>query len=439
MSEVALVSWPRPYGCDWNRPDVASGEFEFESRRRVWFKSWAIPSTQGRWNLSTFNSFVIMKTNSDTTPTLYIGLDVHKEKTSVAIANPGSQAEVYHYGEVATSQVALDRLIRRIAKTRGVPLPQISVCYEAGGCGMWIARMFLKMKVVCTVVAPSLIPTKTGDRVKTDKKDAIKLARLLRAGELVSVFVPNETDEAVRDLCRARVDAVDDRRRVKTRLLALLRRLGFNYSGKTTWTDAHKRYLRDLPLPFAAHRVILEELINQIDQLDARIERYEQHMEHLYQDWGQRPIVDAIMGLRGFQIIAAMMIVSEVGDFIRFTHPKQLMSYLGLTPGEDSSGGKIKRNGITKCGNSHARWIMVECATHYGKEPRIGSALSHRQKGLSQWVKEKSWTAQNRLYLRFSNLRKRLMQHNKIKVAVARELCGVIWEIGYKLQSGVAK
>jgi len=183
-----------------------------------------------------------MKPKSDTTPALYIGLDVHKEKTSVAIADADPKGEVRSYGEVNTTQVALERLIRRIAKAHKVPVSRISVCYEAGGCGMWIARLFARMQVHCTVVAPSLIPTKAGDHVKTDKKDAIKLARLHRAGELVSVFVPDETDEAIRDLCRARVDAIDDRRRAKTRLLGMLRRLGFNYTGKTTWNDANKRY-----------------------------------------------------------------------------------------------------------------------------------------------------------------------------------------------------
>lgn len=380
-----------------------------------------------------------MKTNSDTTPKLYIGLDVHKEKTSVAIAEPGANGEIRHQGEVATTQVAIERLIKRTAKTHKIPVSRISVCYEAGGCGMWIARLFLKMKVPCTVVAPSLIPTKAGDHVKTDKKDAIKLARLLRAGELVSVFVPDETDEAIRDLCRARVDAVDDRRRAKTRLLALLRRLGFNYSGKTTWNDAHKRYLKELRMPFAAHRVIVEEFIGQIDQLDERIARYESHMEQLCENWCRKPIVDAMMGLKGFQMISAMMVVSEIGDFVRFTHPRQLMSYLGLTPGEYTSAGKSNRTGISKCGNSHARWILIESATHYGKEPRVGAQLSRRQEGLSRWVRGKSWAAQNRLYLRTSSLRKRLMHHNKIKCAVARELVGVVWEIGFKLQSGVEK
>ena len=380
-----------------------------------------------------------MKTNSDTTPKLYIGLDVHKEKTSVAVADPGAKGEIRHHGEIATTQVAIDRMIRKIAKARDIPVSRIAVCYEAGGCGMWIARLFLKMKVRCTVVAPSLIPTKAGDHVKTDKKDAIKLARLLRAGELVSVFVPDETDEAIRDLCRARVDAVDDRRRAKTRLLALLRRLGFNYTGKTTWNEAHKRYLRELSVPFAAHRVIIEELIGQIDHLDERIARYEKHMEELCEGWCRKPIIDAMMGLKGFQLISAMMVVSEIGDFVRFTHPRQLMSYLGLTPGEYSSGGKTSRTGISKCGNSHARWILVESATHYSKEPRVGAQLSRRQEGLSRWVKERSWAAQNRLYLRSTNLRKRMLHHNKIKVALARELVGVVWEIGFKLQSGTAK
>ena len=292
------------------------------------------------------------------------------EKTSIAIADPGSKGEVRLHSEVATTQVALDRAIRRIAKSKNISVSQISICYEAGGCGMWIARMFMKMKAPCTVIAPSLIPIKSGDHVKTDKKDAIKLAR---------------------------VDAIDDHRRAKTRLLALLRRLGFNYSGKTTWTDAHRRYLRALSLPFPAHGVILEELIGQIDQLEARIARYESHMEHLYADWRHKPIVDAVMGLKGFQMIAAMMIVSEVGDFVRFTHPKQLMSYLGLTPGEYSSGGKSKRTGITKCGNSHARWILVECSTHYSKEAKISAHLSKRQENLPRWIREISWTAQNRL------------------------------------------
>ena len=376
-----------------------------------------------------------MKTNSDTTTKLYIGFDVHKEKTTIAIAEPGATGEIRSYGEVATSQVAFERTLRKLAKARGVAMGEIHVCYEAGGCGMWIARMLVRLKVRCTVVAPSLIPSKAGDQVKTDKRDAIKLVRLLRAGELTAVHIPDETDEAIRDLCRARVDAMDDLRRAKNRLLAMLRRLGFRYTGKTHWTEAHKRYLRDLRLPFACHRVIMEELVGQIDQLVARIERLEGHMELMCAEWVKKPVVEAIMTLRGFRIIAAMTVVSEIGDFVRFTHPTQLMSYLGLTPGEYSSGGKRKQGSITKCGNSHLRWMLVECATHYKAEPRVSSALSMRQEGQPRWLKEISWKAQNRLHLRFTKLRQRLMHHNKIKVTVARELAGVLWEIGVKMQT----
>lgn len=376
-----------------------------------------------------------MKTNSDTTTKLYVGLDVHKEQTSIALADPGSKGEIRSYGSVATSQIMLERVVRRIAKAHKIGLAELHVCYEAGGCGMWIARMFVRLKVPCTVVAPSLIPSKAGDQVKTDKKDAIKLARLLRAGELVSVHIPDETDEAIRDLCRARVDAMDDLRRAKNRLLAMLRRLGFRYTGKTHWTEAHKRYLRNLRLPFACHRIIMEELIGQIDQLVARIERLEGHMELMCAEWVKKPVVEAIMTLRGFRIIAAMTVVSEIGDFVRFTHPRQLMSYLGLTPGEHTSGGKRKQGSITKCGNSHLRWMLVECATHYQAVPRVSSALSMRQEGQPRWLKEISWKAQNRLHLRFTKLRQRLMHHNKIKVTVARELAGVLWEIGVKMQT----
>ena len=300
---------------------------------------------------------------------------------------------------------------------------------------MWIARRLTQLKIPCTVVAPSLIPIKAGDQVKTDKKDAIKLARLLRAGELVSVHIPNETDEAIRDLCRARVDACDDLRRTKTRLLAMLRRLGFHYEGRTHWTEAHRRFLRELKLPFAAHRIIMEEFIGHVTQIEERIARIDTHMELLYGDWARKPLVDSIMALKGFRLIASMMIVSEVGDFVRFSHPKQLMSYLGLTPGEYSSGNRQRRCGITKCGNSHARWMLVECAIHYRRDPKVSRDLSIRQEGQPLWVKEISWKAQNRLHARFVKLQQRLMNHNKIKVAIARELTAFIWEIGTKLQT----
>lgn len=380
-----------------------------------------------------------MNTNSDTTPKLYIGLDVHKEQTSVAIAEASPQGEVRSHGSILTCQPSIEKLLRRIAKAHSLTLAELHVCYEAGGCGMWIARKLQQLKVPCTVVAPSLIPSKAGDQVKTDKKDAIKLARLLRAGELTAVHVPDESDEAIRDLCRARVDAVDDLRRAKNRLQGLLRRLGHRYTGGATWSEAHMRYLRGLKLPYSSHNIILEEIIQQIGELQERITRIESQMELQCAIWTRKPLVDAIMALRGFKTIASMMVVSEIGDFVRFTHPKQLMSYLGLTPGEYSSGGKQKQSSITKCGNSHLRWIMVECATHYRFDPKVTANLSKRQEGQPRWVKDISWKAQNRLHARYKTLQKRIMHYNKIKVSIARELTGVIWEIGFKMQSTPAQ
>jgi transposase len=380
-----------------------------------------------------------MKTNADTAPALYLGLDVHKEQTTVAIADPGPEGEVRHHGSVATTHTALERVVRRIAKARKIAPGDIQVCYEAGGCGMWIARHFEKIGVPCTVIAPSLIPSQSGDKVKTDKKDARKLARLHRAGELTAVRVPDETDEAIRDLCRARVDAHDDLRRARTRVLALLRRLGIHYPGKTHWTGMHWRFMRNLKLEFPAHRVILEEGLLQIEQLLERIERLDTHMELLCESWANKPVVDALMTFRGFKIVAAMMVVSEIGDFVRFTHPRQLMSYLGLVPGEYSSGGKQNQTGITKCGNAHARWILIECATHYRVQPRVSHAMAERQKGKPRWIKEIAWRAQNRLHSRFRTLKGRLMHHNKVKVAVARELTAFIWELGVKIQTNTAR
>jgi len=366
---------------------------------------------------------------------LYIGLDVHKEKTSVAIARPGANGEITYHGSIATSLITLERSLRRIAKSHNRTMQDLRVTYEAGGCGMWIARRLAQLKVPCLVAAPSLIARPPGDPVKTDRKDAEMLARLLRSGDLTAVRVPDETDEAIRDLCRARVDAIDDLRRTRTRLLGMLRRLGHNYNGRTHWTQKHRNYLRELSLPFAAHRVILEEQLMQIDQHEERIARIEQNMLGLLDAWRHKDLVAALMGFKGFKHIAAMVIVPEIGDFTRFAHPRKLVKYLGLNCREYSTGSREIKMGITKCGNPHARWILVEEAVHYKPAPKVSRQLGNRQQGLPRWVKELSWKAQNRLHHRFKALASRRMQHNKIKVAVARELAMFIWELGVRMQS----
>lgn len=380
-----------------------------------------------------------MKPKSSAPGKLYIGLDVHQAETVIATLEPDRDAEPQHYGSIATTQYAIERFMRRIAKSQGRELKDLHVCYEASGCGFWIARRLEQMGVLCDVIAPSLIPTKSGDKVKTDKRDAMKLAKNLRSNDLVAVNIPDSTDEAIRDLCRARTDAVDDLRRAKTRLLALLRRLGYNYDGKTHWTEAHKRYLRHLTLPDAAHNIVLEDNIKLVDDHTERIARLETAMLTLLEDWQRKPLVEAMMAFKGFKLVAAMVTVSEIGTFSRFEHPKKLMAYLGLVPTENSSSTKTRRGGITKCGNPHARWILIEQATHYRVPPKVSAALSKRQVGQAAWVKALSWSTQMRLSHRFKMLAKRQLHHNKIKVSVARELVGFLWELGTKIESGYSK
>lgn len=376
-----------------------------------------------------------MKTNSDTPRTIYIGLDVHKEKTSIALLEASRDAEPRYYGEINTSQHALERAMRRIAKQQDRGLSDLHVCYEASGCGFWIARRLIAMGVRCDVIAPSLIPTRSGDRVKTDKRDALKLAKSLRANDLVPVNIPDSVDEAVRDLCRGRTDAVDDLRRARARLLALLRRLGYNYDGKTHWSQAHMNYLRGLKMPDPAHNIVLEDNLTLIAFHLARIEKIEAEMLNLLTGWQRRPLVEAMMAFKGFKLIAAMVTVSEIGTFSRFEHPKKLMAFLGLVPSENSSGGKRRQGGISKSGNPHARWILIEQATHYRFPPKVSEQLSRRQAGQDRWILELSWSTQLRLNTRFKTLAKRKVHHNKTKVAVARELCAFLWELGTRIES----
>jgi transposase len=283
--------------------------------------------------------------------------------------------------------------------------------------------------VECDVVAPSLTPTRSGDRVKTDKRDARKLARLLRAGELTAVYVPETTDEAMRDLCRARTDAVDDRRRSRHRLKGFLLRHGYRYQGKSSWSAAHERYLRELVLPHPAMKAILEEYLMAIAAAGERIERCEAAMRELLATWRLEPAVRALMAMKGFQTVAAMILVSELGEIHRFAHPRRVMAYLGLIPTENTSSDKRRQGHITKCGNAHARWLLVECAQHYATSPKVSAHLSRRQQGQSEQVRAISWRAQHRLHRRYIALLSRRLQRNKAMVAIARELCGFIWEL----------
>jgi len=361
------------------------------------------------------------------TITLYLGLDVHKDSITIAIAEPGSKGEIRVFGTITNDIDRLDKALAHIRKAH--PGAILETAYEAGPCGFVIARRLKQLDVPCLVAAPSLIPKQPGSPFKTDKRDARAIARLLRAGELTAVYVPEATDEAIRDLCRARTDAVDDQRRCRHRLKAFLLRHGHRYQGKANWSQPHMRYLRELVLPHPAMKAILEEYLQGIDAAHNRVERIEASMLALLETWRLKPAVKALMAFRGFQLVAAMITVSELGDIHRFEHPRQLMTYLGLVPTEFSSGPRQRLGAISRCGNGHQRWLLTECAEHYAMPPKVSKELSRRQEGQPESVRALSWKAQNRLHLRFIKLLGRRLQRNKAKVAIARELCGFIWAL----------
>lgn len=358
---------------------------------------------------------------------LYIGLDVHKDSITIAIAPAGRSSEVRLYGTITHDLHALERALSRIRQAH--PGARLEVTYEAGPCGFGLARRLEQLSIPCLVAAPSLIPKQPGAPFKTDKRDARALARLLRAGELTAVYVPEPTDEAIRDLCRARTDAIDDLRRGRLRLKSFLLRHGYRYQGKANWSQAHMRYLRELVLPHPAMKAILEEYLQGIDAAQERVGRLEGAMQTLLEGWRLKPAVAALMAFRGFQVVAAMILVSELGDIHRFAHPRQLMTYLGLVSTEHSSGPRQRLGRISRCGNGHARWLVVECAEHYVLPPKVSKELARRQEGQPAHVRDLSWKAQNRLHLRFNRLLARRLPRNKAKVAVGRELCGFVWAL----------
>lgn len=361
---------------------------------------------------------------------LYCGTDAHKDSNVIGLAFAGPDKPIL-YGKVSADLNRFLTALRKIQKQYDLKKEDIQLCYEAGPTGFVLARRLIKLGYDCIVVAPSKIPSKSGDRVKTDRRDAVKLARLLRAGELDGINIPPVEDEVIRDVCRGRTDAVNTLARTKKQLMSFLLRNGYRYTGKSHWTEAHMRYLRELVLAEPTQKIVLEEYLQRIDFAKQQVERIEEQMRHLLQTWSRRPLVEALMGFRGFQQTAAMVIISEIGDFKRFDHPKKLMAYLGLTPSEDSSGGRRKQGSITKCGNSHARWMLVESAEHYRRPPKISKALSVRQEKLSREVRAISWRTQNRLNKRWVKLIFRGMHPNKIRVAVARELSSYIWDLAH--------
>ena len=363
----------------------------------------------------------------------YIGLDVHKDSIAIAYTQEGSRQEATFHGSCGGTNLAAERALRALAKKLKVKLQDLKVCYEAGPTGFVLARRLNQLKVQCVVMSPSRTERKPNERIKTDKRDAKKIAKLFRNGDITEVRIPPALDEAVRDLCRARTDASDDLSRVKQRLNSFLLRNGYRYDQKTKWTDAHMRYLRHLTLPDPTQALVLEGYLQTIDGCLERVQGFEEKLKQVLIDWEWRPVVEALMACKGFQEVAAMTIISELGDLRRFESPRPLMAFLGLVPGEESTGGKRRQGSITKCGNGHARWMLCESAQAYRREPKISAQLSKRQDGQPHEVKALSWRMQKRLSKRYRHLRARGIRDSKCIVAIARELCAFIWELQNKL------
>lgn len=364
--------------------------------------------------------------------TYYIGLDAHKESIAIAYALGGSRSKAVHHGGCGGSLPATEAALRKLAKKLKVGFKELKVCYEAGPTGFVLARRLIQLGLECVVMAPTKSTRKPGEKVKTDKKDAMKIAKEYRNGDIVEVRIPPSNDQAIRDVARARTDASDDLTRAKQRLKSFLLCNGHRYTGSATWGGPHMNYLRSLTLQNPAQQIVLEEYLLAIDHCLLRLNRLVDKMEELLADWEWKPAVDALMSFKGFKIVAAMTIVSEVGDLRRFDNPRSFMSFLGLVPSEHSTGTKRHQGAITKCGNSHARWMLVESAQHYRKPPKVSEQLSRRQQGQPAEVRDIAWRAQNRLHTKYKRLKARHLHENKAVIAMARELSSFIWELQNK-------
>ena len=360
---------------------------------------------------------------------LYVGMDVHKDSIDVATGDDAA-GEVRHVGAIGGEMGAVGKLARKLESTGKV----LVFVYEAGPCGFGIYRMLRERGHECWVVSPGMTPRSNADRVKTDRRDCLKLCRLARAGELTPIHVPDEADEAVRDLVRAREDAVVMQRQVRQRLGALLLRNDVRYNGKTLWSPAHRRFIAELKLPHAAQHIAFEEYAQGIDEAGRRIERLETAIGDELTRWRWRPVVGALEAFRGIRTIHAVRLAAELGDLTRFASPRHLMGFLGLVPSENSTGNRRRQGAITKTGNSSARRALVEAAWAYRYGARVSVGIAKRQSGQPKPITDLAWKAQLRLCSRYRRLSARGLNRNKIIVAVARELSGFVWALGQQVK-----
>ena len=336
-------------------------------------------------------------------------------------------AKPVHLGRQPTSKVAIKKLARQFESK--YPDATLHFVYEAGPCGYWIYRLLTSLGHCCYVVAPSLIPKKPGDRVKTDKRDAMMLAKLLKSEDLTPIYVPEPEDEAVRDLSRAREVAMKDLKDAKYQLKAMLLRNNINCKTKDNWSVPHLRWLTELVLPHPAQQIVLQEAIQTITERMSRIERLDNELTHQVASWRYYPVVKAVQAMRGVRLLVATGVVAELGDLNRFDHPRKLMSYVGLVSSEHSSGGKRRLGAITKCGNGRARRLLIEGAHSYRFSANISTDLQKRQEGLPKPIIDIAWQAQLRLCRRYQKLMHKGKHYNVVVTAIAREMIAYIWAI----------
>src|SRR2546426_9843185 len=355
----------------------------------------------------------------------FVAFDTSKLRNSVAVAEGGRTGEVRFLGEIDNTPAATAKLVRKLAGQ----YERVAFCYEAGPTGYGLYRQITGLGHACIVVAPSLIPKKAGDRVKTNRRDALAMVTQFRAGELTAVWVPDPRHEAMRDLTRARGAAVEDLRGKRQQVSSFLLRQGRHYPGQKTWTKTHLSWLASQKLEYPEQRIAFEEMLLAVRQAQERIERLEEAIRTAVPDWSLAELVTALMAMRGIDLISATAFLAEIGDLSRFQTPRELMAYLGLVPSEASTGDTVKHGPITKAGNRRARRILVECAWSYQHPPRVGKDKQEKVAAAPRAVREIAWKAQCRLNRRYRALIRRGKLKTVAVTAVAREFAGFIWAI----------